>query len=116
MRQAMPAIAALLIGHRPAGRGLPAIAHANIGKNETPLGRRVVVEGAISHDGTLSKLVFISPSLRSVGGALGVDRESLRNLRKIVAALSSANPLPPLSGDFKGEQIIVQFTFTPKRR
>jgi hypothetical protein len=78
--------------------------------------RRVVVEGAISRDGTLSKLVFRSPSLRSVGGALGVDRESLPDLRKIVAALSSANPLPPLSSDFKGDEIIVQFTFAPKRR
>jgi hypothetical protein len=78
--------------------------------------RRVVVEGAISRDGTLSKLVFRSPSLRSVGGALGVDRESLPDLRRIVAALSSANPLPPLSSDFKGDEIIVQFTFTPKRR
>ena len=78
--------------------------------------RRVVIEGTISHDGSLSKLVFITPSLRSVGGALGVDRESLPDLRKIAAALTSANPLPPLSGDFKGEQIIVQFTFTPKRR
>jgi hypothetical protein len=78
--------------------------------------RRVVIEGALSRDGTLSKLVFRSPSLRSVGGALGVDRESLPDLRKIVAALSSANPLPPLSGDFKGDEILVQFTFTPKRR
>jgi hypothetical protein len=78
--------------------------------------RRVVIEGAISRDGTLSKLVFRSPSLRSVGGALGVDRESLPDLRRIAAALSSANPLPPLSGDFKGDEIIVQFTFTPKRR
>jgi hypothetical protein len=78
--------------------------------------RRVVVEGAISHDGTLSKLVFRSPSLRSVGGALGVDRESLPGLRRIAAALSSANPLPPLSSDFIGDEIIVQFIFAPKRR
>jgi hypothetical protein len=78
--------------------------------------RRVVIEGAISRDGTLSKLVFITPSLRSVGGALGVDRESLPDLRKIAAALTSANPLPPLPGGFKGDEIIVQFTFTPKHR
>jgi len=76
----------------------------------------VVIEGAISHDGTLSKLVFRTRSLRSVGGALGIDRESLPDLRKIAAALTSANPLPPLSSDFKGDEIIVQFIFTPRRR
>ena len=66
--------------------------------------QRIVIEGAILHNGSLARLVFISRS-----GSDTLDRAA-------VTILSSANPFPPLSKDFKGDRIILQFTFAANTR
>lgn len=65
------------------------------------LGRRgrVVIQFAISRDGSVPKLVIVTPS-----GTEALDRAA-------VAGISASNPLPPLPAEFRGEQVRLQFTF-----
>lgn len=60
---------------------------------------RVVVQLSINREGRVPKLVISSPS-----GSQPLDRAA-------VAGISASNPFPPLPGEFKGEQIRVQFSF-----
>lgn len=62
-------------------------------------GGKVVIQFAIDKDGRVPKLVIAMPS-----GAEALDRAA-------VAGVSASNPFPPLPGEFKGEQIKVQFSF-----
>ena len=66
------------------------------------LGRRgrTVVQFAIAKDGSVPKLVIAVPS-----GADPLDRAA-------VAGVSASNPFPPLPGEFTGQQIRLQFTFS----
>jgi TonB family protein len=61
---------------------------------------RVIVQFAIDRSGKVPKLVISIPS-----GAPPLDRAA-------VAGISASNPFPPLPGEFKGEQIRLQFTFS----
>lgn len=65
------------------------------------LGRRgrVVVQFAIAPDGKILKVVFTTES-----GAQALDRAA-------VAALSMSDPLPQLPSEFKGDRVVLQFTF-----
>ena len=65
------------------------------------LGRRgkVVIQFAIDRSGSVPKLVIVGPS-----GTEALDRAA-------VAGISASNPFPPLPGDFKGNQIRLQFSF-----
>jgi TonB family protein len=60
---------------------------------------RVVVQFAISKDGSVPKVVFATPS----------GREALD--RAAVAGISASNPFPPLPPEFRGSQIRVQLVF-----
>jgi TonB family protein len=62
-------------------------------------GGRVQIQFAISRDGRVPRLVIASPS-----GAEALDRAA-------VAGISASNPFPPLPGEFRGEQVRLQFTF-----
>lgn len=65
------------------------------------LGRqgKVVIQFAINRDGSVPKLVIVSPS-----GTEALDRAA-------VAGISASNPFPPLPADYRGLQIRLQFTF-----
>ncbi|MCS7314600.1 MAG: TonB family protein [Bryobacterales bacterium] len=65
------------------------------------LGRqgKVVIQFAINRDGSVPKLVIVSPS-----GTEALDRAA-------VAGISASNPFPPLPSDYRGLQIRLQFTF-----
>jgi TonB family protein len=65
------------------------------------LGRRgrVVLQFAISRDGSVPKLVIAIPS-----GTQALDRAA-------VAGISASNPFPPLPTDFGGLNIRLQFVF-----
>lgn len=65
------------------------------------LGQRgtVVLQFAIAPNGKVLKVAFSSES-----GARPLDRAA-------VAALSASDPLPPLPLEFKGDRIVLQFTF-----
>ncbi len=65
------------------------------------LGRRgkVVIQFAVSRDGSVPKLVIASPS-----GTQAFDRAA-------VAGISASNPFPPLPADFKGLNVRLQFVF-----
>jgi TonB family protein len=65
------------------------------------LGRRgkVVIQFAISKDGTVPKLVIAIPS-----GAEALDRAA-------VAGISASNPFPPLPPEFRGSVIRLQLNF-----
>jgi TonB family protein len=67
---------------------------ANLGRTG-----RVVIQFAISRDGSVPKLVIAGPS-----GAEALDRAA-------VAGISASNPFPPLPGEFKGSQVRLQFVF-----
>jgi TonB family protein len=60
---------------------------------------KVAVEFSIGVDGKIQKIVYSSTS-----GSRPLDEAA-------VAALSASNPLPALPPDFKGQRIILQFTF-----
>ena len=60
---------------------------------------RVLIQFAISRDGSVPKLVIASPS-----GADALDRAA-------VAGISASNPFPPLPNEFQGQQVRLQFTF-----
>ena len=60
---------------------------------------RVSVEFSIGTDGKIQKIVYNSPS-----GSRPLDEAA-------VAALSASNPLPSLPPEFKGQRIVLQFTF-----
>ncbi|SPE41855.1 exported hypothetical protein [Candidatus Sulfopaludibacter sp. SbA3] len=62
-------------------------------------GGPVVVQASIEHSGTVSKIVFVSRS-----GSDALDRAA-------VQTLASSNPFPPAPTEFKGERILLQFTF-----
>ncbi len=66
------------------------------------LGRigRVGIQFAVSRDGSVPKLVIVSPS-----GTEAFDRAA-------VAGISASNPFPPLPTEFKGNQIRLQFNFS----
>jgi TonB family protein len=66
------------------------------------LGRigRVGIQFAVSQDGSVPKLVIVSPS-----GTEAFDRAA-------VAGISASNPFPPLPSEFKGNQIRLQFNFS----
>jgi TonB family protein len=66
------------------------------------LGRagRVQIQFAIARDGYVPKLVIALPS-----GTDALDRAA-------VAGVSASTPFPPLPGDFKGNQVRLQFTFS----
>ena len=72
------------------------------------LGRRgrVIIQFAISQDGSVPKLVIAVPS-----GADALDRAA-------VAGISASNPFPPLPDEFTGEEIRLQlnFLYNIKRR
>jgi len=61
---------------------------------------RVLVEFAVAPDGTITKVVFSQQS-----GSRPLDEAA-------VAALSASNRLPPLPADFKGNRVVLQFTFS----
>ncbi|MBI2686816.1 MAG: TonB family protein [Acidobacteria bacterium] len=61
---------------------------------------RVLVQFAIDRAGKVPKLVISVPS-----GAQPLDRAA-------VAGISASNPFPPLPGEFKGDQIRLQLTFS----
>jgi TonB family protein len=65
------------------------------------LGRsgRVAIQFAVSRNGSVPKLVIISPS-----GTEAFDRAA-------VAGISASNPFPPLPTEFKGDVIRLQFNF-----
>ncbi len=65
------------------------------------LGRqgRVGIQFAISHDGSVPKLVIVQHS-----GTDALDRAA-------VAGISASNPFPPLPTEFKGPQVRLQFNF-----
>lgn len=65
------------------------------------LGRpgKVVIQFAIGRDGSVPKLVIVSPS-----GTEALDRAA-------VAGISASNPFPPLPSEYRGLQIRLQFTF-----
>jgi TonB family protein len=65
------------------------------------LGRRgkVVIQFAISKDGSVPKLVIAIPS-----GAEALDRAA-------VAGISASNPFPPLPAEFKGSVVRLQLNF-----
>lgn len=65
------------------------------------LGKRgkVFIQFAIDRDGRVPKLVIAMPS-----GTEAFDRAA-------VAGISASNPFPPLPGEFRGEQVRLQFTF-----
>jgi len=60
---------------------------------------RVVLQFAIAKDGKVTKVVFTTES-----GARALDRAA-------VAALSASDPLPQLPPEFKGDRVVLQFTF-----
>ena len=60
---------------------------------------RVSVEFSIGTDGKIQKIVYSSQS-----GSRPLDEAA-------VAALSASNPLPSLPSEFKGQRIVLQFTF-----
>jgi TonB family protein len=67
---------------------------------------QVGVEFVVSKDGTIPKVVYSAQS-----GSRPLDEAA-------VAALSASNPLPPLPTEFKGQRVVLQFTFSynmPKR-
>lgn len=61
---------------------------------------KVVVEFAIAKSGSITKVVYSEQS-----GAQALDRAA-------VAALSASNPLPSLPAEYKGERIVLAFTFS----
>ncbi len=61
---------------------------------------QVVVQFAIAPDGVISKTVYISQA----------PSEALN--RAVISAFSMSNPLPPLPSDFKGNRVVLQFTFS----
>jgi TonB family protein len=61
---------------------------------------RVVVEFSVGADGKILKVVYSAQS-----GSRPLDEAA-------VAALSASNPLPPLPTEFKGQRIVLQFTFS----
>lgn len=65
------------------------------------LGRpgKVVIQFAIGRDGSVPKLVIVSPS-----GTEALDRAA-------VAGISASNPFPPLPAEYRGLQVRLQFTF-----
>lgn len=65
------------------------------------LGRRgrVVIQFAVSKDGSVPKLVIASPS-----GADALDRAA-------VAGISASNPFPPLPSEFRGRSVRLQLVF-----
>lgn len=65
------------------------------------LGRqgRVAIQFAIDRNGSVPKLVIVMHS-----GTDALDRAA-------VAGISASNPFPPLPGDFKGNQVRLQFNF-----
>jgi TonB family protein len=60
---------------------------------------RVVLQFAIAKDGKITKVIFSTES-----GAKVLDRAA-------VAALSASDPLPQLPPEFKGDRVVLQFTF-----
>jgi TonB family protein len=65
-------------------------------------GGKVIIQFAISRDGSVPKLVIATPS-----GAEALDRAA-------VAGISASNPFPPLPPEFRGKQIALQFAFNYK--
>lgn len=65
-------------------------------------GGKVIIQFAISRDGSVPKLVIAVPS-----GADALDRAA-------VAGISASNPFPPLPPEFRGNQIALQFAFNYK--
>jgi TonB family protein len=65
------------------------------------LGRRgrVVIQFAVSRDGSVPKLVIATPS-----GTDALDRAA-------VAGVSASNPFPPLPAEFRGDSVRLQFVF-----
>jgi TonB family protein len=61
---------------------------------------KVVVEFAVAKDGSIPKVVYAGQS-----GSRPLDEAA-------VAALSASNPLPPLPAEFKGQRVVLQFTFS----
>lgn len=60
---------------------------------------KVVIQFAIQRDGSVPKLVIVTPS-----GTEALDRAA-------VAGISASNPFPPLPAGYRGLQIRLQFTF-----
>ncbi len=60
---------------------------------------RVVIQFAVSRDGSVPKLVIAVPS-----GAEALDRAA-------VAGISASNPFPPLPSNFRGESVRLQLVF-----
>ncbi len=67
---------------------------------------QVGVEFVVSKDGSIPKVTYSAQS-----GSRPLDEAA-------VAALSASNPLPPLPPEFRGQRVVLQFTFSynmPKR-
>jgi TonB family protein len=60
----------------------------------------VKLEFAIAKDGKVTKVAFATQS-----GTQALDHAA-------VAAISASNPLPALPADFRGERIVLAFTFS----
>ncbi len=60
---------------------------------------RVVIQFSVGLQGKIQKVVFISES-----GKQALDRAG-------IAALSMSDPLPPPPAEFKGDRVVMQFTF-----
>jgi TonB family protein len=61
---------------------------------------KVVVKFSVSKDGSIPKVVYSAQS-----GSRPLDEAA-------VAALSASNPLPPLPPEFKGQIVVLEFTFS----
>ena len=61
---------------------------------------QVVVQFAIAPDGAIRRIVYIA---KTPSDALN---------RAVVSAFSMSDPLPQLPPDFKGERLVLQFTFS----
>jgi TonB family protein len=61
---------------------------------------KVTVEFSVAKDGSIPKIVYTSQS-----GSRPLDEAA-------VAALSASNPLPALPVEFKGQRVVLQFTFS----
>jgi hypothetical protein len=74
--------------------------------------RPVVIEAVILHDGSIARLGFIPPPIRSPREALTNERAP-HDAGAYKAAINSVRPFLALPDEFKGDRIIVHFEFRP---
>jgi hypothetical protein len=74
--------------------------------------RPVVIEAVILHDGSIARLGFIPPPIRSPDGVL-TTKSFPYDAGAYKAAINSVRPFLALPDEFKGDRIIVHFEFRP---